>query len=67
MRMRNYDVHGNLLGGRVGKRPNANIVQDLPINMAGFSNPEIYRVEVAMQVLVGTTWTVVGTPVTVYI
>ena len=69
MRLSHYDVHGNLLRRWAGgeSEPNTNALRTYPINLAGYSNPEIYRVEVAMQVLVGTTWTVVGTPVTVYI
>jgi hypothetical protein len=69
MRLSHYDVHGNLLKKMAGstREPNNNALNTFPINLAGYSNPEIYRVEVAMQVKVGNTWTVVGTPVTVYI
>jgi hypothetical protein len=69
MRLSHYDVHGNLLRRVAGstKEPSTNALNTYPINLAGYSNPEIYRVEVAMTVNVGGTWTVVGTPVTVYI
>jgi hypothetical protein len=69
MRLSHYDVHGTLLRRMAGSthEPSKNTLNQYPINLAGYSNPEIYRVEVAMQVKVGNTWTVVGTPVTVYI
>jgi hypothetical protein len=59
MRMRNYDVHGNHLGGTVSprKEPTSNSVQTFPINMAAFSNPEIYKTEVSIEVDVFGTWT----------
>ena len=69
MRLSHYDVHGNLLKKIAGSthEPSNNALAQYPINLAGYSNPEIYRVQVATQVKVGSTWTVVGTPVTVYI
>jgi hypothetical protein len=59
MRMRHYDVHGNHLGGSVSgrKEPTSNTVQTFSINMSAFSNPEIYRTEVSIEVDVFGTWT----------
>jgi hypothetical protein len=69
VRLSHYDVHGNLLRKMASatKEPLNNALNTYPVTVAGYSNPEIYRVVAQMQVKVGNTWTVVGTPVTVYI
>jgi hypothetical protein len=69
MRLSHFDVHGNLLRKVAGSthEPSSNALNTFPINLAGYDNPEIYRVEVAMTVNVAGTWTEVGTPVTVFI
>jgi hypothetical protein len=69
MRMRHYDIHGDLLISASGgtKEASTNALTTFPIDLANYSNPEIYKVEVAMTVKVGQNWTVVGTPVTVTI
>lgn len=60
------DVRGNSLGTfpSLAKSAVDNSVTTFGINMLGNPNPLIYSVEVALQILVGSTWTTVGTPVT---
>jgi hypothetical protein len=69
VRLSHYDVHGNLLKKMASatQEPLNNALNTYPVNLAGYSNPEIYRVVAQMQVKVGNTWTAVGTAVTVYI
>jgi hypothetical protein len=69
MRMSHYDVHGNLLKKMASatQEPGDNLLNTYPVNLAGYSSPEVYRVVAEITVNVGGTWTAVGTPVTVYI
>jgi hypothetical protein len=69
VRLSHYDVHGNLLRKMASAthEPLNNALNTYPVNLAGYSNPEIYRVVAQITVNVGGTWTAVGTPVTVYI
>jgi hypothetical protein len=69
MRMRHYDVHGDLLRSAAGgtKEALTNGLETFPISLANYSDPEIHRVEVSLEVKVGPNWNLVGSPVTVTI
>lgn len=69
MQMKHYDIHGNRLITAAGAthQPTSDALQTIPINLANYSNPEIYKVEVSLTVDVFGTWTPVGNTVTVTI
>ena len=62
-------MHGNLLQRMAGqtRQPGTNALTVYPLNVTGYNNPEIFRVEAEITVNVGGTWTPVGNLVTVYI
>jgi hypothetical protein len=69
VRVKSLDVHGAVLSNIAGltKEALSNNLQNFPISIASGANPLIYEVQVSIEVLVGATWTPVGTMVTAYI
>jgi hypothetical protein len=69
VRLKSFDVHGLLVNNTASttREPTVNALQTYPINLPSASNPLIYKVEVSLEVLVGATWTQVGSTVTAFI